>query len=129
MVDEKKIEKVNGVLKTIVYSYDGYDANLGSNLKFNYTVTITGQRPMISVGEYYDHLIVDVNIVEFNDEFTDRVFNVLSKALKTKRLSDLSLHTVNNLRIEINDEFRYFFDTKIRIILWGIYFSEGLIKD
>jgi hypothetical protein len=129
MVDEKKIEKVNEVLKTIVYSYDGYEANLGTNLKFNYTITITGQRLMISVGEYYDHLIVDVNIVEFNDEFTDRVFNVLSKALKTKRLSDLSLHTVNNLRIEINDEFRYFFDTKIRIILWGIYFSEGLIKD
>jgi uncharacterized protein YbgA (DUF1722 family) len=129
MVDEKKIEKVNEVLKTIVYSYDGYDDYIGWNLKFNYTITITGQRPMISVGEYYDHLIVDVNIVEFNDEFTDRVFNVLSNALKTKRLSDLSLHTVNHLRREINDEFRYFFDTDIRIILWGIYFSEGLIKN
>ena len=129
MVDEKRIEKVNEVLKTIVYSYDGYDANIRSNLKFNYSVTITGQKPMISVGEYYDHLIVDVNIVEFNDEFTDRLFNVLSEALKTKRLSELSLPTVHHLRREIKDEFRYFFDTDIRILLWGIYFSEGLIKD
>lgn len=129
MVEEKKIEKVNRILESMVYTYNGYSGDVFSELKFDYTIHIASQRPMISVGEYYDHLFVNLLIVKFNDEYTEEVFKVITNVLKTKRLSDISLATVNFLRREIIEEFKYFFNDDVRIVLYGIEFDKGLLDD
>lgn len=129
MVEEKKIEKVNEILESMVSTYNGYSGDVFSELKFDYTIHIDNQRPMISVGEYYDHLFVNLLNVKFNDDYTEEVFKVITNGLKTKRLSDISLATVNFLRREIIEEFKYFFNDDVRIVLYGIEFDKGLLDD
>jgi uncharacterized protein YrrD len=57
MISEKHIERINKVIKDMVFDYDG-DIVMDLKINFQFQFIITGQRRMISVGEYYDYLDV-----------------------------------------------------------------------
>jgi len=121
MISEKHIERINKVIKDMVFDYDGKIFTPDLNIDFQYQFIITGQRRMISVGEYYDHLDVLVEIIDGNERTTK--FFVVFKTLNDNLNKDYML--TNYLGNSISDELSYFFgEDYVRVRLVKIQFSE-----
>ena len=121
MISEKHIERINKVIKDMVFDYDGKIFTPDLNIDFQYQFIITGQRRMISVGEYYDHLDVLVEIIDGNERTTK--FFVVFKTLNDNLNKDYIL--TNYLGNSISDELSYFFgEDYVRVRLVKIQFSE-----
>ena len=121
MISEKHIERINKVIKDMVFDYDGKIFTPDLNIEFQYQFIITGQRRMISVGEYYDHLDVLVEIIDGNERTTK--FFVVFKTLNDNLNKDYMLN--NYLGNLISDELSYFFgEDYVRVRLVKIQFSE-----
>lgn len=121
MISEKHIERINKVIKDMVFDYDGKIFTPDLNIEFQYQFIITGQRRMISVGEYYDHLDVLVEIIDGNERTTK--FFVVFKTLNDNLNKDYMLN--NYLGNSISDELSYFFgEDYVRVRLVKIQFSE-----
>ena len=121
MISEKHIERINKVIKDMVFDYDGKIFTPDLNIEFQYQFIITGQRRMISVGEYYDHLDVLVEIIDGNERTTK--FFVDFKTLNDNLNKDYIL--TNYLGNSISDELSYFFgEDYVRVRLVKIQFSE-----
>ena len=121
MISEKHIERINKVIKDMVFDYDGKIFTPDLNIEFQYQFIITGQRRMISVGEYYDHLDVFVEIIDGNERTTK--FFVVFKTLNDNLNKDYMLN--NYLGNSISDELSYFFgEDYVRVRLVKIQFSE-----
>ena len=121
MISEKHIERINKVIKDMVFDYNGKIFTPDLNIEFQYQFIITGQRRMISVGEYYDHLDVLVEIIDGNERTTK--FFVVFKTLNDNLNKDYMLN--NKLGNSISDELSYFFgEDYVRVKLVKIQFSE-----
>lgn len=121
MISEKHIERINKVIKDMVFDYDGKIFTPNLNIEFQYQFIITGQRRMISVGEYYDHLDVLVEIIDGNERTTK--FFVVFKTLNDNLNKDYMLN--NYLGNSISDELSYFFgEDYVRVRLVKIQFSK-----
>ena len=121
MISEKHIERINKVIKDMVFDYDGKIFTPDLNIDFQYQFIITGQRRMISVGEYYDHLDVLVEIIDGNERTTK--FFVVFKTLNDNLNKDYMLN--NKLGNLISDELSYFFgEDYVRVKLVKTQFSE-----
>ena len=121
MISEKHIERINKVIKDMVFDYDGKIFTPDLNIEFQYQFIIIGQRRMISVGEYYDHLDVLVEIIDGNERTTK--FFVVFKTLNDNLNKDYMLN--NYLGNSISDELSYFFgEDYVRVRLVKIQFSE-----
>ena len=104
----------------MVFDYDG-DIVADLKINFQFQFIITGQRRMISVGEYYDYLDVLVEIID-GDERATRIFYVF-KALKNNLQTDYRLN--NRLSYLISEEMSYFFgDEHVGIKIVKIQFSK-----
>ena len=74
MISEKHIERINKVIKDMVFEFEGEIFTPDLSVKFEYQFAITGQRKMISVGEYYDYALLNVVITGLNDKFSQLLF-------------------------------------------------------
>lgn len=121
MISEKHIERINKVIKDMVFDYNGKIFTPDLNIEFQYQFIITGQRRMISVGEYYDYLDVLVEIIDGNERNTGLF--VVFKTLNDNLNKDYMLN--NYLGNSISDELSYFFgEDYVRVRLVKIQFSE-----
>ena len=121
MISEKHIEKINRVIKDMVFDYNGEVHIEGLHINFKYQFQIIGQREMISVGELYDHLQILVEIID-GDEKSTVIFAVFS-SLNVNILKEYRLR--NTLTRDITEELDYFFGGEgVRIIISDIEFSE-----
>jgi len=114
MISEKHIQRINKIISNIIFDYVG-EISYGLEIKFKYQFVITGQRKMISVGEYYDYLDVLVEITD-GDKRVTTIFSVF-KTLKDSLLKDYKLN--NRLTNLINEELKYFFEgdgARVRIV-------------
>ena len=120
MISEKHIQRINNVIKDMVFDYDG-DIVTDLKINFQFQFIITGQRRMISVGEYYDYLDVLVEIID-GDERATKIFHVY-KALKSNLDKDYRLN--DYLTYLIGEELKYFFgDEHVGIKIVKIQFSD-----
>lgn len=112
MYTEEKLRRVNKVIKDMVFTYEGQlIVGLDWKTKFDYQFQIKGVRQMISVGEWYDYLMVDVTIID-----GDKMFLVASKLMGSSITNEYRL--VNNLSTSISEELQYFFGSDyVRITL------------
>ena len=100
MISEKHIEKINKVIKDMVFDYDGNIFTPDMSIDFQYQFKIIGQKKMISVGEYYDYLNVAVEIID-GGERTTHIFAVF-KAMSNNLTKDYIL--TNRLHNSISEE-------------------------
>jgi len=120
MISEKHIQSINKIISNIIFDYVG-EISYGLEIKFKYQFVITGQRKMISVGEYYDYLDVLVEITD-GDKRATTIFSVF-KALKNSLLKEYKLNY--HLTYLIDEELKYFFEgdgARVRIV--KIQFSD-----
>ena len=114
-ISEKKIDKINMVLKDMIFNYKGPVSEY-NNGEFQYQISISGQKHMISVGEYYNYLIMDVVIID-GSPMTTLFIKYLPYILSDYK-------TLNYLSREISEELQYFFGVEyVRVV-----YSDGKIK-
>ena len=106
MLSEKQIEITNKLLSNKVFSYKGpmfssnwdhWSSNDGVQIDFDYTIRLSGYKKMISVGEYWDYIKVDVIITKLNNDFLKRLNDsgvvdpvILNSDVKYKLLEDIT---------------------------------------
>jgi hypothetical protein len=123
MISEKHIERINKVIKDMVFEFEGNIFTPDLSVKFDYQFTITGQRQMISVGEYYDYLDVLVEIVDADDRSIK--FIAVYSLLKNDINKDYILKT--RLDNALSEELSYFFnESYVRVQIVKIQISEEL---
>ena len=123
MISEKHIERINKVIKDMVFEFEGNIFTPDLSIKFEYQFAITGQRKMISVGEYYDFLDVLVEIVDA-DEKSLKVLAIYS-LLKNDINKDYILKT--RLNTALSEELSYFFnESYVRVTIVGVEIGEEL---
>ena len=112
MYTEEKLRRVNKVIKDMVFTYEGQIiVGLDWKTKFDYQFQIKGVRQMISVGELYDYLMVDVTIID-----GDEMFLVSAKLMGSSITNEYRLK--NNLSTSISEELQYFFGSDyVRVTL------------
>jgi len=112
MYTEEKLKRVNKVIKDMVFTYEGQlIVGLNWKAKFDYQFQIKGVRQMISVGELYDYLMVDVTIID-----GDKMFLVSVKLMGMFITDEYLLK--NNLSTHISEELQYFFGSDyVRVTL------------
>ena len=123
MISEKHIERINKVIKDMVFEFEGNIFTPDLSVKFEYQFVITGQRKMISVGEYYDYLEVLVEIVDADDRSIK--FIAVYSLLKNNINKDYILKT--RLDNALSEELSYFFnESYVRVMIVKIQLSEEL---
>ena len=121
IISEKHIEKINKVIKDMVFDYDGNIFTPDMSIDFQYQFKIIGQKKMISVGEYYDYLNISVEIVDGSERST-QIFAVF-KAMSNNLTKDYIL--TNRLHNSISEELSYFFsEDYVRVNVINIEFNE-----
>ncbi len=121
MISEKHIERINKVIKDMVFDFNGEILTNDREVNFKYQFEIIGQKKMISVGEYYDHLEVSVKIID-GDKMANLIFAVF-KSLGTNIVKDYKLR--NQLDRHITNDLSYFFSGDgVRVIISNVEFSE-----
>ena len=123
MISEKHIERINKVIKDMVFEYEGNIFTTDLEIKFDYQFVITGQRKMISVGEYYDYLDVLVEVIDADERSTKllAVFKLLNKNAHQDYLLKARLNKA------VSEELSYFFnETYVRVNIVKVQISEEL---
>ena len=121
MISEKHIEKINNVIKDMVFDYNGEIHISEVYANFKYQFKIIGQREMISVGELYDYLQISVEIID-GDEKSTVIFAVF-KSLNVNITKEYRLR--NSLDRNVSEELSYFFGGEgVRVTVSNIEFSE-----
>ncbi len=123
MISEKHIERINKVVKDMVFEFEGNIFTPDLTVKFEYQYTITGQREMISVGEYYDYLDVLVKIIDADDHSIKllAVFTLLNNDINKDYILKARLNTA------ISEELSYFFkESYVRVTIVGVEIGEEL---
>ena len=121
MISEKHIEKINNVIKDMVFDYNGEVHIDGMYVNFKYQFQIIGQREMISVGELYDYLQILVEIID-GDERSTVLFAVF-QSLNADIRKEYRLR--NALTRDITEELNYFFGGEgVRVTVSNIEFGE-----
>ena len=112
MYTEEKLRRVNKIIKDMVFTYEAQILiGLDWKTKFNYQFQIKGVRQMISVGELYDYLMVDVTIID-----GDKMFLVSAKLMGSSFTNEYLFK--NNLSTSISEELQYFFGSDyVRVTL------------
>ena len=123
MISEKHIERINKVIKDMVFEFEGNIFTPDLKVNFEYQFAITGQRKMISVGEYYDYLNVLVEIVDADERSLKflAVYNILK--------NDINKDYILKTRLDnaLSEELSYFFnESYVRVMIVKIQFSEEL---
>jgi len=111
MLSKKNIDKINNLVSKKKFKYTGALIS-GVDIKtdIDYTFKITGYKKMISVGEYYDYVLLNVTIIGAHDHLSKMIFSperteqgeILANVFESKLYkfySDLNLEISNFLRI------------------------------
>ena len=123
MISEKHIERINKVIKDMVFEFEGNIFTPDLRVNFEYQFAITGQRKMISVGEYYDYLEVLVEIVDADERSLKflAIYNILKNDINKDYILKTRLDNV------LSEELSYFFnESYVRVTIVKIQFSEEL---
>lgn len=130
---EKEINDINNYLegKTFrnnvrLWSSDEPD------FEVEYEFKILGVKKMISVGEYYDHLILDIQIVDA-DDITTQIFGIYAKRMGgfKKRIESMisdNYLLMSDITNSIKDFLKYFSTGYVRTTVKNITISDSFIK-
>lgn len=130
---EKEINDINRYLKGKTFSENvRFWSSDEPNFEVEYKFKILGTKKMISVGEYYDHLILDIEIVDA-DDITTQLFGIYAKignhfeSAIEKMVKDNYLFIVD-ITYSIRELLKYFSSGYVRTTVNNITISNSFIK-
>jgi hypothetical protein len=126
MLSENTIDRINKILSNKTFRYvDEVIPNVDFKVDIRYTFKAVGYRKMMSVGEYYDYLKIDVIITELNDSFSKLIFGFDEehKHLDLHKMYETQLYPFyGNLSLKISQFFKVF-DSNIKITIDDLKFD------
>jgi hypothetical protein len=116
MISEKTIQLINKIVSKETFKYTG-ELIQGVNqlADIDYKFRITGHKKMMSVGEYYDYLLLEVTITGANDPISKMIFTPQSTdaGKAVARMFESQLYGFySRLNQEIMNYLRYFNDSE-----------------
>ena len=130
---EKEINDINRYLEGKTFSDN---VRLWSSdepdFEVEYKFKILGTKKMISVGEYYDHLILDIEIVDA-DDITTQIFGIYAKRMGgfKKRIENMisdNYLLMSDITNSIREFLKYFSTGYVRTTVNNITISDSFIK-
>ena len=102
------------------------------DFEVEYKFKILGTKKMISVGEYYDHLILDIEIVDA-DDITTQIFGIYAKRMGEfkKRIENMisdNYLLMSDITNSIREFLKYFSTGYVRTTVNNITISDSFIK-
>jgi hypothetical protein len=135
MFTEKEIEKINRFLSDQTFEcssklFGGWNT---PEFNFEYQFAITGIRQMISVGEWYDHVKVYVEVIDMEDRYK-LLYAILGKNYNREQLTNIFFkgeYTFkHSLNVCISDTLKHFTsDQFVRIFFDNIIISDNLFDE
>jgi len=127
MISQNLIEKINELVGNKTFKYGG-ELIPGSttNINIEYRFKITGVKKMISVGEYYDYLLINVTIIGLNDPLSRLVFGFdeRNKHHNFEAMFKTQLYPFyNGLNQAIASYLRFFDNDYVRITIDNLNFD------
>jgi ferritin-like protein len=115
MISERQIELINKIASKDTFKYTG-EIISGVDIKadIDYKFKITGHRKMMSVGEYYDYLLLKVVITGVHDRISKILFNPVPTEegkIIAKSFENQLYKFYSDLNRDIQDYLRYFNDS------------------
>ena len=115
MISERQIELINKIASKDTFKYTG-EIISGVDIKadIDYKFKITGHRKMMSVGEYYDYLLLKVVITGVHDHISKILFNPVPTEegkIIAKSFENQLYKFYSDLNRDIQDYLRYFNDS------------------
>lgn len=127
MISQKLIEKINELLGKKTFKYNGeLIPGATTIISIEYKFKITGVKQMISVGEYYDYLLIDVTITGLNDPLSRLVFGFdeKNKHHNFEAIFKTQLYPFyNGLNQSISTYLRFFDDDYVRTTINNLNFD------
>lgn len=121
MLSENQINKINQILYKRVFKYKGgFLVSSDASLDIDYKVRLLGYKKMISVGEWTDYLMVEVEFISYNDKISEHMFPLFTE-------NTLPLFFKSTLRYEIQD-FLSIFDEDIKVDIVKFKMLEDIKK-
>jgi hypothetical protein len=116
MISEQTIKIINKIVSKQTFKYTGeLIVGVNKNVDIDYEFRITGHKKMISVGEYYDYLLLDVNIISLNDELSQLVFgynNAITDGVDYSKVFESRMYKFySDLNRDIQNYLTYFNDS------------------
>ena len=116
MISEKAIQLINKIVSKETFKYTGeLIQGVDQQADIDYKFRITGHRQMMSVGEYYDYLLLEVTITGVNDPISKMVFipQPTDAGKTVARMFETQLYGFySRLNQEIMNYLRYFNDSE-----------------
>lgn len=116
MISEKQVNLINKITSKETYKYTGeLIQGVDQLADIDYKFRITGHRQMMSVGEYYDYLLLEVVIIGANDPVSKLIFTPQSTdtGKEVARMFESQLYGFySRLNQEIMNYLRYFNDSE-----------------
>ena len=116
MISEKQVNLINKIASKETFKYTGeLIQGVDQLADIDYKFRITGHRQMMSVGEYYDYLLLEVTITGVNDPVSKLIFTPQSTdtGKEVARMFESQLYGFySRLNQEIMNYLRYFNDSK-----------------
>jgi hypothetical protein len=103
MITEKEQLSINNFLKNEVIDFKS--DIIGGNFMLDYKMKLVGTKKMISVGDYYDYILVDVQIVGSEERFK-KLLKVLTTYIKDKEGVIKWLKSEYRLMVGLNQNIR-----------------------
>jgi hypothetical protein len=103
MITEKDQIFINNFLKNEVIDFKS--EVVGGNFMLDYKMKLVGTKKMISVGDYYDYVLVDVQIVDSEERFK-KLLNVLTTYMKDKEKTVLWLRSEYLFMVSLGQSIR-----------------------
>jgi hypothetical protein len=135
MFTEKEIEKINKFLSDQTFECSSQLIGGGNMPLFNfeYQFAITGIKQMISVGEWYDNVKVNIEIIDIEDKYKP-FYGIMGKNIKKEELTNIFFkqdyvfrHSLGNCIREI---LAYFTSEEyVRIIFDNTTISDDLYNE
>jgi hypothetical protein len=116
MISEKAIQLINKIVSKETFKYTGeLIQGVDQLADIDYKFRITGHRQMMSVGEYYDYLLLEVTITGVNDPISKMIFTPqpTDTSKMVARMFETQLYGFySRLNQEIMNYLRYFNDSE-----------------
>jgi hypothetical protein len=116
MISEKQVNLINKIASKETFKYTGeLIQGVDQPADIDYKFRITGHRKMMSVGEYYDFLLLEVTITGANDPVSKLIFTPQSTdtGKAVARMFESQLYGFySRLNQEIMNYLRYFNDSE-----------------
>lgn len=131
MFTEESLKTINRIISDKTFTYNAPIADFSSDLiaEIDFKIKLVGIKSLISIGDYHDHILVEVTITDIKNKIGLLVLGIHNEILKTGEFRDKLFHFNHSLTNYITQIIRYFGVEYPRVIISKIVLDEKIAEN